>query len=446
MTPPTLSDPIQLTVLLLGSGGREHALAWKMSQSPLVEKLICAPGNPGIARHAEIRNIPIEDGPAVVDLARQVDADLVVVGPEAPLAAGVADALREAGFPTFGPSRAAARLEWDKAFSKEFMHRHGIPTAASVVFSSAQLAEAREYLRNHQLPVVLKATGLAAGKGVIVAETLDEALEAIGSMLSGSAFGAAGETVVIEEFMAGEEASIFAVTDGSGYVVLASSQDHKRVGDGDTGPNTGGMGAYAPARIVTDELLDQVRRTVIEPVLKGMRQEGSPYVGCLFVGLMIDNGVARVVEFNSRFGDPETQVVLPVYRGDLVELFYAAATGALHAIDNPGSSGTAVCIVVASEGYPGSYKKGCEIRGLERTAGLDGVVVFHAGTRQSGDRLITNGGRVLGVTAIVEDGGLEEAIERAYAAAALVEFDGGFYRSDIGRKGLLVERPEEGNV
>jgi phosphoribosylamine---glycine ligase len=439
------TPPEKLTLLLLGSGGREHALAWKLRQSPIFGRIFCAPGNPGIAACADLRNTNIEDPEAVVALAREVDADLVVVGPEAPLSVGVADALRAAGIPTFGPSKAAARLEWDKAFSKEFMQRHGIPTAASRAFSAKDLSEAREYVRNHSLPVVLKASGLAAGKGVVIAATTAEAINALEDMLSGHAFGSAGETVVVEEFMQGEEASIFAITDGADYLLLdylllASSQDHKRVSDDDTGPNTGGMGAYAPAPIVTEQILDDVRRKVIEPTLRGMKQEGAPYIGCLFVGLMIHEGQLRVVEFNSRLGDPEAQVILPLLDGDFAAICLAAATGNLRSVGDVPSSGSAVCIVVASEGYPGSYRKGNEIIGIEIAERREGTVVFHAGTKMSGNRLVTNGGRVLGVTAVSQGNNLEETIRRAYEAVGDVSFEGGFYRNDIGRKGLrLVE-------
>lgn len=433
-----------LTVLLLGSGGREHALAWKMRGSPSLGRLVSAPGNPGIATCGEIRPVAIEEPGAVVALARELGADLVVVGPEAPLAAGVADALRAAEIPVFGPDRGAARLEWDKAFAKEFMVRHAIPTAASRTFDAAQIEEGRAYLATHALPVVLKASGLAAGKGVVIALSRQEAIETLEAMLSGSAFGAAGEQVVVEEFMRGEEASIFAICDGERYLLLAPSQDHKRIGDGDTGPNTGGMGAYAPAALVTDDLLAQVRATVIEPTLRGMAAEGNPYVGCLFVGLMIHEGVARVVEFNSRFGDPETQVILPLYEGDLVRLFHDAATGSITEPVGPHYSGAAVCVVMASQGYPGSYPKGLPIDGLDAASRLPGVIVFHAGTGEKDGAIVTNGGRVLGVTALSETDDLAATIEHAYQAVALISFQGAHFRHDIGRKG--IERMVAGGV
>ncbi len=433
MATDTSSSP--RTILLLGSGGREHALLWKLHQSPAVSRIVCAPGNPGMAQLAELRACDIENPEAVVALAVELGADLVVVGPEAPLAAGVADALRGAGIPTFGPSQKAARLEWDKAYSKEFMVRHGIPTASSRTFSAGELEAAREYLREHSMPAVIKASGLAAGKGVVIAASVEEALAAADEMLSGRAFGDAGTCVVVEEFMEGEEASIFAISDGTRYVLLAPSQDHKRVGDGDTGPNTGGMGAYAPAPIVTPELMERAAREIVEPALRGMREDGTPYAGCLFVGLMIHDGVPRVVEFNSRFGDPETQVILPLYEGDLARLLYGSAIGELPEEETVAeTAGSAVCVVMASEGYPGSYRKGSEITGITEAEAPGGIVVFHAGTRRDGERLVNSGGRVLGVTAISAADGLESTIARAYDAVRNIHFDGGFYRTDIGAK------------
>ncbi|HVZ40805.1 MAG TPA: phosphoribosylamine--glycine ligase [Candidatus Kapabacteria bacterium] len=426
--------PDRITVLLLGSGGREHALAWKLHRSPRVARLVCAPGNPGMAKLGELRPVPVEDADAVAALARDVTADLVVVGPEAPLAAGVADRLRSEGFAVFGPSRNAARLEWDKAFSKDFMKRHGIPTATSAAFHAAELEAARTYLRDASLPIVIKASGLAAGKGVVIATTPGEAREALDGMLSGETFGDAGATVVIEEFMQGEEASIFAVTDGERYALLAPSQDHKRAGDGDTGPNTGGMGAYAPAPIVTDELLALACRDIIEPTLRGMAAENNPYVGCLYVGVMVADGALRVVEFNSRFGDPETQVILPLLESDLAALLYAAAAGDVTAAGPVSSAGSAVCVVMAAAGYPGSYPKGDEITGIAAAEELEGVVVFHAGTRAEGERIVTNGGRVLGVTAISSGRDLGATIGSAYAAVERIAFAGAQYRHDIGAR------------
>ena len=435
---PSANEPeSNMTILLIGSGGREHALAWKLASAPSTARLVCAPGNPGIASVAELMPVDAENGEAVTALAREIGADLVVIGPEAPLAAGVSDALREAGFVVFGPSRAASRLEWDKAFSKGFMERHTIPTAASRTFTDADLDAGREYLASQSCPIVLKASGLAAGKGVVIATSQAEAIETLESMLAGDAFGDAGRVVVVEEFMQGEEASIFAISDGERYLILPSSQDHKRVGDGDTGPNTGGMGAYAPAPIVTDEMIASVRERIIEPTLEGMRAEGNPYSGCLYVGLMINNGEARVVEFNSRFGDPETQVVLPLIGEDLARIMLEAATGVLPESRVLAAPGVAVCVVMASEGYPGNYTKGLAIDGLADAEKEEGVLVFHAGTRSEGEKVITSGGRVLGVTAVSYDTvDLSGTILRAYAAIGRISFAGAQYRTDIGARAV----------
>jgi phosphoribosylamine--glycine ligase len=428
----------KLTILLLGSGGREHSLAWRMAQSEFVERLYCAPGNPGIEAVAELRSCNIDVPHEVVALAQELAAELVVIGPEVPLANGVSDALRDAGFAVFGPSQRAAQLEWDKAFSKEFMLRHDIPTAAAKTFTTEKLEEGCAFLDGSQFPIVLKANGLAAGKGVVIAENSAEARTTLEAMLSGAAFGSAGECVVVEEFLQGQEASVFVITDGDGYVVLAPSQDHKRVGDGDIGPNTGGMGAYAPAPIVTEALMQKILTTIVEPTLAGMRSEGSPYSGCLFVGLMIDGDRLNVVEFNSRFGDPETQVILPLLATDLVELLYRAATGGIISGQNVVADGSAVCVVMTAAGYPGNYEKGKAITGIDRAEGLGDVVVFHAGTRRDGEQLVSNGGRILGVTAISSTNDLESTIERAYQGVREISFEGAHFRRDIGTKALVL--------
>lgn len=430
----------RVTVLLIGSGGREHALAWKLVQSGKVGRLVAAPGNPGMAGLGELRSLDAENVDAVVDLANELGPELVVIGPEAPIAAGVSDALRNAGFSVFAPSLAASRLEWDKSFAKDFMERYQVPTAGSRTFGGDDLEEGRAYLRSHALPVVLKASGLAAGKGVVIAGTHDEAVAVLEDMLSGAAFGDAGSQVVVEEFMQGEEASIFAVTDGTDYVLLAPSQDHKRAGDGDTGPNTGGMGAYAPAPVVTEDVLEHVKRDIIEPTLRGMRQDGNPYVGCLYVGLMVEQGNTRVVEFNCRFGDPETQVVLPLYQGDLYELFQAASTGKLAGYSAADSVGSAVCVVLASGGYPGAYEKGKAIRGADSFDGENDLLLFHAGTREHDGELVTSGGRVLGVTAVSDGDDFSETIRHAYEGVERIAFDAMYYRHDIGAR--AVDRVE----
>ncbi len=396
-----------------------------------------------MASLGELTLCDIENPAEVVGLARDVRANLVVVGPEAPLAAGVSNALADAGIPVFGPSREAARLEWDKAFAKDFMERAGVPTAASRTFDESQREAALSYVREQTLPVVVKACGLAAGKGVVIADHVDEAEKTVRSMLSGEAFGAAGSSIVVEEFMDGEEASIFAITDGARYVVLAPSQDHKRAYDDDRGPNTGGMGAYAPAPIVTAEVLEKVCTRVIEPTLLGMREAGTPYVGCLYVGVMISReGEPRVVEFNSRFGDPETQVIVPLYDGDFLDLLFASACGSLPATGMMPIRGSAACVVVASEGYPGTYPKGIPVRGIDKAESQNGVVVFHAGTALDGSTLVTAGGRILGVTAVDETGSLAAAIARAYEAVNMIEIEGAFHRTDIGRRALPQPIPD----
>lgn len=430
----------RLTVLLLGSGGREHALAWGIARSRRLDRLVIAPGNPGMARYGDLVTCDPCDAEAVVDVAKGVGADIVVIGPEAPLAAGVANALRKADIPVFGPSREAARLEWDKAFAKDFMRKWEIPTAPSRTFASREIDDAREHVAHGRFPVVIKACGLAAGKGVVVAENPEMASVAVESMLASGTFGEAGSTIVIEEFMDGEEVSVFAVTDGTRYVVLAPSQDHKRAFDGDKGPNTGGMGAYAPASIVDDSTMEFVRQRIIEPTLMGMREAETPFIGCLYVGLMVLRGAEpRVVEYNCRFGDPETQVVIPVYKGDVLDLLFSAAMGALPATGVAPVCGAAACVVVASGGYPGGFQKGKVIHGLSVADTIPNIVVFHAGTaRNDNGDIVTSGGRVLGVTAIEQDGDLARAIASAYKATDQVLFDGAFHRTDVGRRALDV--------
>ena len=423
-----------MTVLVVGGGGREHALVHALARSPRRPEILCAPGNAGTADHAE--NVPVAaaDLEGLEALVRDRGVGLVVVGPEVPLVAGLADRLEAAGVPVVGPSRAAARLEGSKAFAKDVMARCGVPTAASRTFGLGGLDEARAYVEAQPLPVVLKADGLAAGKGVVVAETRGAAREALAEMLEGGAFGAAGSTVVVEDFLAGEEASVFVLTDGADYVLLPAAQDHKRIGEGDTGPNTGGMGAYAPAPVVTPAVMARVEAEVVRPVLDGMRAAGTPYRGVLYVGLMIDaDGAPSVVEFNCRFGDPEAQVLLPLLASDPLDLFEALATGRLAEATVEVADGAAACVVLASAGYPGAYEGGKTITGLDRAA--EHALVFHAGTARSdaGD-VVTNGGRVLGLTG--RGASLEAALDAAYAAADAVSFEGKTLRRDVGRKGL----------
>jgi len=421
-----------MRVLLIGGGGREHALAWALARSPRLTRLIAAPGNPGIARHGDcvaVKDSAIEE---LVTLATRERIDLTVVGPETPLALGLADRFRQAGLGIFGPGREAARLESSKAFAKELMARHGIPTARFGAFSEA--GPARRYCREVGAPLVVKADGLAAGKGALVCRTLEEADRAVRLCLEERAFGDAGGTVVIEEFMKGEEASFFVLSDGASALPLAAAQDHKTVFDDDQGPNTGGMGAYSPAPVLDDAMQRRVMVEIVEPIIRAMRQEDAPYQGVLYVGLMITPAGPRVVEFNCRFGDPECQAILPRFDGDLLPLLAAVAAG--HGLP-PAVSWRAdhsVCVVLASGGYPGRYETGRPIRGVEETEGMDGVTVFHAGTAVRDGALVTAGGRVLGVQALGRDIG--EAIARAYAAAARIEFTGMHYRKDIGRRAL----------
>ena len=421
-----------MNILLVGSGGREHALAWKIARSPLVRRLVVAPGNPGIAAVAELRAVEATDVPGLVALAREIAADLVVVGPEISLEAGLADALAAEGIPCFGPTRAAAQLETSKAFSKAFAERHALPTAG---FSTCETLEAAQAaLDRFAPPYVVKADGLAAGKGVTIAETRAEAEAAVVDMLGGR-FGAAGARVVIEEFMAGEEASLFALSDGEGAVLFGAAQDHKRAYDGDRGPNTGGMGTYSPAPVLTPAVAEAARVQMIEPAAKGMVAEGAPYRGVLYAGLMIEAGAPRLVEFNARFGDPECQVLMLRLESDLVPYLWAAATGGLAALPAPvWRDEAAICVVLAARGYPEAPEKGSVIRGADADFG-EGVVVFHAGTALRADgALVAAGGRVLNVCALGAT--LAEARERAYAAVARIDWPEGFHRTDIGWRAL----------
>ena len=428
-----------MNILLIGSGGREHALAWKMAQSPLVDMVHSTPGNPGMDEEGPCFDVAVTDIQKLVQLTLQVEPDLIVIGPEAPLAEGLSDILRARGFDVFGPSQQAAQLESSKAFSKARMVQYGVPTAAYGEFTDPVLA--KSYLRTLEAPYVLKADGLAAGKGVVIAETLDQADAEIDEMLSGK-FGDASATLVIEEFMHGEEASIFVITDGTGAIYLPAAQDHKRAGDGDTGPNTGGMGAYAPAPVVTDEILARVKAEIVQPMLKGMKADGMPYQGVLYVGIMVTTDGPKVVEFNARFGDPECQVLMKGLAGDIVPAILGAATGGLEGNEEAFEAlleldrfEPTATIVLATEGYPGSYAKGSVIRGVKSANDLPGVTVFQAGTdMDEGGALVANGGRVLNVTASGDD--LQEAVTRAYAGVDAIDWPEGFCRRDIGWRAL----------
>jgi phosphoribosylamine--glycine ligase len=420
-----------LDVLLIGSGGREHALAWALAASPLLGTLYCAPGNAGIAQHAECVSLDPGDHRGIAAFCREHAIGLVVIGPEAPLVAGLADDLRAAGVKTFGPSKAAAQLEGSKHFTKTLCAEHNIPTAAFAAFTEPQAA--LDYVREQGAPLVVKADGLAAGKGVFMCETPAEAEAAVRACFDG-ALGEAGASIVIEEMMTGEEASFFALCDGEHVLALPTAQDHKRAFDGDTGPNTGGMGAYSPALVMTPELTRRTMDEIIRPTVAAMRARGTPFQGVLYAGLMITADGPKLVEYNIRFGDPECQVLMMRLRSDLLAAFLATADGVLGNFSLRWSDDPALTVVMASKGYPGDYGKGSEIRGLERAAAHDGVMIFHAGTKHDGGRIVANGGRVLNVTATGKT--VAEAQRRAYDAAAEIDWPEGFYRRDIGWRAI----------
>ncbi len=426
-----------MNVLLLGSGGREHALAWKIAASPMLARFYAAPGNPGIARHAQCVKLDLCDHAAIAAFCRGNGIDLVVVGPEAPLVAGIADDLRAAGIRVFGPSKAAARLEGSKAFTKELCAAYGIPTAAYGRFDD--LEAARAYVRQQGAPIVVKADGLAAGKGVTVAMTEQEALAALDACFDGS-FGAAGAEVVIEEFLTGEEASFFCLCDGATALPFGTAQDHKRVGDGDTGPNTGGMGAYSPAPVMTPQIVERTMREIVEPTMRGMAAMGAPFSGVLFAGLMITDAGPKLIEYNVRFGDPECQVLMMRLKDDLLVLMNAAADGQLAHMSARWKDEAALTVVMAARGYPAAPEKGSAIEGVDAAAALDGVEIFHAGTAVDAGKLVAAGGRVLNVTAAGRT--VAEARKRAYAAVDLIDWPQGFCRRDIGWRAVQREEAE----
>ena len=417
-----------MKVCVIGNGGREHALAWRLSISPSVTKVYAIPGSAAMSDCAELVGIDWQQSNHLIRFLKDNYVDLVVVGPEAPLVAGLADALNAAGIPVFGPSKAAAQLEGSKVFAKDLMKKYNIPTAAYGVFHKVD--EAKEFIGQTGAPIVVKADGLAAGKGVVVAMTVEEANAAVEDMLSGNRFGDAGSTVVIEEFMEGEEASLLAFVDGKTVVPMIASQDHKRIYDGDKGPNTGGMGTYAPAPVLTDALRDEAMKTILEPMVGAMQKKGMPYVGCLYAGLMITSQGPKVVEFNARFGDPETQVVLPLLDSDLGQIMMACATGTLTADMVKWKDSSAACVILASKGYPETSSKGDMIHGDIKQH--DTTIVFHSGTKLIGDEYVTNGGRVLGIVGLGKD--LRTALDRAYSRIEHINFEGMQYRTDIGAK------------
>lgn len=428
-----------MKILVIGSGGREHALVWKISQSPKVDKIYCAPGNAGTAELAENVEIKAEDIQGLLKFVKENKIDLTVVGPETPLVIGIVDIFEKEGLRIFGPRQEAAVIEGSKVFSKEFMVKHGIPTAQAGIFDRAEKAKA--YINEVGAPIVVKADGLAAGKGVVVCKTRDEALSAVELIMEKKEFGGAGDKVIVEECLVGEEASIIAFTDGRSIIPLASSQDHKRVFDGDKGPNTGGMGAYSPAPVVTDRLMEQIDVEILKPFVSGMNQEGIKYKGVIYAGIMVTKKGPMVLEFNARFGDPETQPIMMRMRSDIVPIFDAIIDEKLDDRLIEWDERAAVCVVLAAGGYPGHYEKGMSISGLDRISQIENVVVFHAGTSVQSPKsnvIITSGGRVLGVTALGDT--IKFAIDKAYQAVNLIHFKGMHYRKDIGKKALKYER------
>ncbi|BDV41741.1 phosphoribosylamine--glycine ligase [Geotalea uraniireducens] len=421
-----------MKVLVIGGGGREHALVWKIAQSPLVTRVYCAPGNPGIGEIAENVPLAVDDLVGLLDFARTHDIDLTVVGPELPLSLGIVDLFEEYGLTIFGARRNAAIIEASKAFSKDLMKKYQVPTAAYGVFE--EVAPAVAFIDQVGVPIVIKADGLAAGKGVIIAQSREEAVATVQDMLTGNAFGSAGSRVVIEEFLVGEEASFLAFTDGKAIIPLASAQDHKAVFDGDKGPNTGGMGAYSPAPVVTQAIHDKVMVEVMRRTVDGMAAEGRPYRGVLYAGLMINGDEVKVLEFNARFGDPECQPLLMRLKSDIVPVLLSVAKGDLGGIALEWHDKAAVCVVMAAGGYPADYRKGDPIRGLDEAAALEELFVFHAGTTRRDGEVVTAGGRVLGVTALGRT--VREAIDRAYQGVGAIDWEGVHYRKDIGAKAL----------
>ncbi|MHB1002148.1 MAG: phosphoribosylamine--glycine ligase [Armatimonadota bacterium] len=424
-----------MRVLIVGSGGREHALAWKIAQSTKVDKLYCAPGNAGIASVAECVDIKSTDIPGLLSFAKENSIDLAVIGPESPLIKGIADEFRASGILTFGPSGAAAAIEGSKVFSKELMRKYNIPSATFESFDDPD--KAKDYIysicgESDECKIVIKADGEALGKGVYVCDTKDQALEAIKNVMVDKIFGKSGDKLIIEERLEGQEASLMSITDGVNVIPLMPAQDYKRAYDNDEGPNTGGMGCYSPVPVVTKELYDQVLETIIKPTIKAMESEGCTYTGLLYTGIMLTKDGPKVLEYNARFGDPETQVVLPMLETDLVDVIIASLDGSLDSFEINWYNGSAVCVVAASGGYPGEYEKGLPISGLEDAGTLEGVTVFHAGTEFRGNQIVTNGGRVLGITAIGKT--YAQAIDRAYAAVEKINFKDMHYRKDIGAR------------
>ncbi len=421
-----------MNVLVIGSGGREHAIALKINQSKKLKSLFCIPGNPGTNKFAKNFNISLTDHLKISDFCNRQEVDLIVIGPEQPLVDGLSDHLRNEGFKVFGPSANAARIEASKAFAKKIMIDADVPTAKYIEFSSSQLIESISYLEKIDYPTVIKADGLAAGKGVLICGDKSEAEAAIREIFEHKIFGDSGNKLIIEDFLEGEEASVFAITDGENFICLPAAQDHKRIGDGDTGKNTGGMGAYAPAPIIIESLSKEIEIKIIKPVLTQMVKTGNKFIGCLYAGLIITKSGPKVIEFNCRFGDPETQVVLPILNGDFLQLLYSAALGKLDKSSVQYSGGSSVCVVAASKGYPDEYVKGFEIKGLDLSD--DEIIIYHSGTKEENGKILTNGGRVLGVTSAISTFNLVSAQKKSYEAISKINFDGMYYRKDIAEK------------
>lgn len=424
-----------MNILIIGSGGREHALAYKIKESPLCEKLFVIPGNGGTIDIAETSDIDVNDFEQIFNFCLGNEIHFVVIGPEQYLVNGLADFLKEKNIKVFGPGKSAARIESEKSYAKELMKKYFIPTAQFQIFTKDEYQKCLDYLGTISSPYVIKTDGLAAGKGVLILNDLVEAQNVINDIFINKIFGESGDKVVIEEYLNGIEASVFAITDGEDFVCLPSAQDHKRIGDNDTGKNTGGMGAYSPTPFVTDDLLEEIKMKIIIPILAALKKEGNPFVGCLYCGLMITKEGPKVIEFNCRFGDPETQAILPVLKGDFLKLLYSCADGKIDKDTVSWNGKSAVCVVLASKGYPEHYEIGFEIKGLEKLNEKD-VYVFHAGTKKMNNKIITNGGRVLGITAVADNNKLKEAIEKVYEKIKVIDFENIYYRKDIAKKGL----------
>lgn len=424
-----------MKVLLIGGGGREHALALRIIKSKSCDKLFCLPGNTGTEKIAINISIDVNDFERIYEYISINQIELVVIGPEQPLVDGLADFLRNKSILVFGPNKLAAEIESDKSFAKNLMYKYGIPTAGYKVFTRIEYTEIKNYLEQQNFPIVIKASGLAAGKGVIICDNKSDAEKAIDEIVNQNIFDKAGDKIIIEEFMVGEEASIFAITDGTNFITLPAAQDHKRIGDNDTGKNTGGMGAYAPAQLITETLLNEISEKIISPTISALNAEGRKFIGCLYAGIMITDSGAKVVEFNCRFGDPETQVVLPLIDGDFLELLFSAAKENLKSNSVKYNDGVSVCVVTASNGYPDKFEKGFEIFGIENFV-EENLILYHAGTLKKEDKIFTNGGRVLGVTSVVKKGNFQDAIRKAYEGVSKISYSNIYYRKDIGKKAL----------